>query len=175
MDIGYKKGDFMEIKTIVVMTGVLIGGFAAGMYTNLQQIVNVRITPEILSQMPTNDFSSPQMTVLCLQRAMRSADCTNLFRCFSSEYNLRHLGITNIADVSAEKILEAQNFVVNLQNCVNVKFLDVEHSPSNAEIKIKVHEARSGYMIESGDRFNLRRIDGQWKIDAWDDILEKGW
>lgn len=34
---------------------------------------------------------------------------------------------------------------------------------------------RSGYMIESGDRFDVRCFNGQWKIHGWDDILEKGW
>ena len=150
-------------------------GFAASAYTNMQQLVNVRITPEVLAQMPTNDFSSPQMTVLCFERAMRSGDCTNLFNCCSLEYNLRNLGITNVSQISATKIAEAQNFVTNLQDCINVKVLEETISSSNVVIKVKVHESSQGRMIESGDRFDVRYLDGQWKIHGWDDILEKGW
>ena len=150
-------------------------GFAASAYTNMQQLVNVRITPEVLAQMPTNDFSSPQMTVLCFERAMRSGDCTNLFNCCSLEYNLRNLGITNVSQISATKIAEAQNFVTNLQDCINVKVLEETISSSNVVIKVKVHESSQGRMIESGDRFDVRYLNGQWKIHGWDDILEKGW
>lgn len=150
-------------------------GLAACAYTNMQQLVNVRITPDVLAQMPTNDFSSPQMTVLCFERAMRSGDCTNLFTCCSLEYNLRNLGMTNVAQISAAKIAEAQNFVTNLQDCINVKVVEESVSPSNVVIKVKVHESRQGNVIESGDRFDVRCFDGEWKICGWDDILEKGW
>ena len=80
MDISNKSRFIMGMKLIAVTVAAMIG-FAASAYTNMQQLVNVRITPEVLAQMPTNDFSSPQMTVLCFERAMRSGDCTNLFNC----------------------------------------------------------------------------------------------
>ena len=164
----------MGMKMTAATVAAMIG-FAASAYTNMQQLVNVRITPEVLAQMPTNDFSSPQMTVLCFERAMRSGDCTNLFNCCSLEYNLRNLGITNVSQISATKIAEAQNFVTNLQDCINVKVLEETISSSNVVIKVKVHESSQGRMIESGDRFDVRCFDGQWKIHGWDDILEKGW
>ena len=66
---------------LAAVTVASVVGLAASAYTNMHQLVNVRITPEVLAQMPTNDFSSPQMTVLCFERAMRSGDCTNLFNC----------------------------------------------------------------------------------------------
>ena len=166
---------FIMKMRLTAATVVAMVGLAASAYTNMQQLVNVRITPEVLAQMPTNDFSSPQMTVLCFERAMRSGDCTNLFNCCSTEYNFRNLGITNVAQISATKIAEAQNFVTNLQECINVKVLEENLSPSNVVIKVKVHELRQGNMIESGDRFDVRCLDGQWKIHGWDDILEKGW
>ena len=106
---------------------------------------------------------------------MRSGDCTNLFNCCSLEYNLRNLGITNVSQISATKIAEAQNFVTNLQDCINVKVLEETISSSNVVIKVKVHESSQGRMIESGDRFDVRYLNGQWKIHGWDDILEKGW
>jgi len=171
----YKKGWYIMGIKLAVVTFATMVGVAANAYTNLQQLVNVRITPEVLAQMPTNDFSSPQMTILCFERAMRTGDCTNLFNCCSLEYNLQNLGTTNIADISAAKIAEAGNFVTNLQDCINVKVLEENLSPSNVVIKVKVHESRSGNMIESGDRFNVRRVDGKWKIDGWDEILERGW
>lgn len=90
-------------------------------------------------------------------------------------YNLQNLGITNVAEISSSKIVEAMSFITNLQDCVNVKVVEENISPSNVVIKIKVHESRSGNLIESGDRLDIRRIDGEWKIYAWDDILEKGW
>ena len=160
---------------LAAVTVASIVGLAASAYTNMQQLVNVRITPEVLAQMPTNDFSSPQMTVLCFERAMRSGDCTNLFNCCSLEYNLQNLGITNVAQISAAKIAEAQNFVTNFQDCINVKVLEECLSPNNVVIKVKVHESRLGNLIESGDRFDVRYLDGQWKIHGWGDILEKGW
>ena len=163
------------VMKLTVATVAAMVGLAASAYTNLQQLVNVRIAPEVLAQMPTNDFSSPQMTVLCFERAMRSGDCTNLFNCCSLEYNLRNLGITNVSQISATKIAEAQNFVTNLQDCINVKVLEETISSSNVVIKVKVHESSQGRMIESGDRFDVRCFNGQWKIHGWDDILEKGW
>jgi hypothetical protein len=163
------------VMKLTVATVAAMVGLAASAYTNMQQLVNVRITPEVLAQMPTNDFSSPQMTVLCFERAMRSGDCTNLFNCCSLEYNLRNLGITNVSQISATKIAEAQNFVTNLQDCINVKVLEETISSSNVVIKVKVHESSQGRMIESGDRFDVRYLNGQWKIHGWDDILEKGW
>ena len=94
--------------------------------------------------------------------------CTNLFNCCSLEYNLRNLGITNVAQISATKIAEAQNFVANLQDCINVKVLEENLSPSNVVIKVKVHVSRQGNMIESGDRFDVRCFDGQWVMeDIW--------
>ena len=174
MDISNKSRFIMGMKLIAVTVAAMVG-LAASAYTNMQQLVNVRITPEVLAQMPTNDFSSPQMTVLCFERAMRSGDCTNLFNCCSLEYNLRNLGITNVSQISATKIAEAQNFVTNLQDCINVKVLEETISSSNVVIKVKVHESSQGRMIESGDRFDVRCFDGQWKIHGWDDILEKGW
>lgn len=164
----------METRMVVVFATAMIG-FSVSAYTNLQQLVNVRITPEVLAQMPTNDYSTPQMTVLSFERAMRTGDCTNLFDCCSLDYNLQNLGTTNIADISSSKIVEAMSFVTNLQDCVNVKVVEENISPSNVVIKIKVHESRSGNLIESGDRLDIRRVDGEWKIYAWDDILEKGW
>lgn len=156
------------VMKLTVATVAAMVGLAASAYTNMQQLVNVRITPEVLAQMPTNDFSSPQMTVLCFERAMRSGDCTNLFNCCSLEYNLRNLGITNVSQISATKIAEAQNFVTNLQDCINVKVLEENLSPSNVVIKVKVHESRQGNMIESGDRFDVRCFDGQWAMeDIW--------
>ena len=163
------------VMKLTAATVVAMVGLAASAYTNMQQLVNVRITPEVLAQMPTNDFSSPQMTVLCFERAMRSGDCTNLFNCCSLEYNLRNLGITNVSQISATKIAEAQNFVTNLQDCINVKVLEETISSSNVVIKVKVHESSQGRMIESGDRFDVCYLNGQWKIHGWDDILEKGW
>ena len=163
------------VMKLTVATVAAMVGLAASAYTNMQQLVNVRITPEVLAQMPTNDFSSPQMTVLCFERAMRSGDCTNLFNCCSLEYNLRNLGITNVSQISATKIAEAQNFVTNLQDCINVKVLEETISSSNVVIKVKVHESSQWRMIESGDRFDVRCFNGQWKIHGWDDILEKGW
>jgi len=174
MDIG-NKGRFVMGMKLAAVTVASVVGLAASAYTNMHQLVNVRITPEVLAQMPTNDFSSPQMTVLCFERAMRSGDCTNLFNCCSLEYNLRNLGITNVAQISATKIAEAQSFVTNLQDCINVKVLEENLSPSNVVIKVKVHESRQGNVIESGDRFDVRCFGGQWKIYGWDDILEKGW
>ena len=164
----------MEMRMVVVFATAMIG-FSVSAYTNLQQLANVRITPEVLAQMPTNDYSTPQMTVLSFERAMRTGDCTNLFNCCSLDYNLQNLGITNVADISSSKIVEAMSFVTNLQDCVNVKVVEENISPSNVVIKIKVHESRSGNLIESGDRLDIRRVDGEWKIYAWDDILEKGW
>lgn len=164
----------MGMRMAVAIFAAMLG-FAADAYTNLQQLVNVRITPTVLAQMPTNDYSSPQMTVLCFERAMRTGDCTNLFNCCSAEYNFQNLGTTNIADISSVKIAEAQNFVTNLQDCVNVKVVEERLSSSNVVIKVKVNESRSGNMIESGDRFDLRCIGGEWKINGWDDILNKGW
>lgn len=164
----------MGMKLALAVVASLVG-VTADAYTNLQQLVNVRITPEVLSQMPTNDFSSPQMTILCFERAMRTGDCTNLFNCCSHEYNLQNLGTTNIVDISAAKIAEAGNFVTNLQDCINVKVLEESLSPSNVVIKVKVHESRSGNMIESGDKFDIRLVDGEWKIYGWDEILERGW
>ena len=152
------------VMKLTVATVAAMVGLAASAYTNMQQLVNVRITPEVLAQMPTNDFSSPQMTVLCFERAMRSGDCTNLFNCCSLEYNLRNLGITNVSQISATKIAEAQNFVTNLQDCINVKVLEETISSGNVVIKVKVHESSQGRMIESGDRFDVRYLDGQWKI-----------
>ena len=164
----------MGMKMTAATVAAMIG-FAASAYTNMQQLVNVRITPEVLAQMPTNDFSSPQMTVLSFERAMRTGDCTNLFNCCSCDYNLRNLGITNVADISAARIAEAQGFVTNLQDCINVKVVEENLSQSNVVIRIKVNETRGGNTIESGDRLDVRYIDGEWKICGWDDILEKGW
>ena len=163
---------FASIAALAAARGTVPSSVA---YTNLQQLVNVRITPEVLAQMPTNDYSSPQMTILSFERAMRTGDCTNLFYCCSLEYNLQNLGITNVADISASRIVEAQSFVTNLQNCINVKVVEENLSPSNVVIKVKVHESRSGNTIESGDRFDIRCLGGEWKICGWDDILEKGW
>lgn len=164
----------MAMKLTAAAVAAMIG-FAANAYTNMQQLVNVRITPEVLAQMPTNDFSSPHMTVLCFERAMRTGDCTNLLNCCSHDYNLLNLGITNVAQISASRIAAAQNFVTNLQGCINVKVAEENLSPSNVVIKVKIHEIRQGNMIESGDRFDVRYLDGQWKIHDWTDILEKGW
>ena len=164
-----------SIITVAVATVAAMVGLAASAYTNMQQLVNVRITPEVLAQMPTNDFSSPHMTVLCFERAMRTGDCTNLLNCCSHDYNLLNLGITNVAQISASRIAAAQNFVTNLQGCINVKVAEENLSPSNVVIKVKIHEIRQGNMIESGDRFDVRYLDGQWKIHDWTDILEKGW
>ena len=174
MDIGNEGRPIVGIKLAAATVAAMVG-FAANAYTNMQQLVNVRITSEVLAQMPTNDFSSPQMTLLCFERAMRSGDCTNLFNCCSLAYNFQNLGITNIADLSATKIAEAGNFVTNLQDCINVKVVEENCSPSNVVIKVKVHESRLGNLIESGDRFDIQCVDGQWKIYAWEDILEKGW
>ena len=69
----------------------------------------------------------------------------------------------------------AANAYTNLQQLVNVKVQEDELSPSNVIIRVKVHEVRLGKLIESGDRFDVRCVDGEWKIFAWDDILERGW
>ena len=45
----------MGMKMTAATVAAMIG-FAASAYTNMQQLVNVRITPEVLAQMPTNDF-----------------------------------------------------------------------------------------------------------------------
>ena len=174
MDVKKKEGFKMGMKLKVVAATTMLC-IAANAYTNLQQLVNVRMSPEVLAQMPTNDFSTPQMTILCFERAMRTGDCSNLFNCCSIEYNYQNLGITNVADIAAEKLAEAQCFVTNLQDCVNVKVQEDELSPSNVIIRVKVHEVRLGKLIESGDRFDVRCVDGEWKIFAWDDILERGW
>lgn len=174
MDIRKKGRGLMGVRMAVV-AALATAGLAAAAYTNLQQLVNVRMSPDVLAQMPTNDFSTPQMTILCFERAMRTGDCTNLFHCFSSEYNLKNLGITNVADMSTAKMAEARTFVTNLENCINVKVCEEYVSESNAVIKVKVHETRQGNLIESGDRFDIRRIDGGWKVCDWGDILEKGW
>ena len=63
------------VMKLTVATVVAMVGFAASAYTNLQQLVNVRIAPEVLALMPTNDFSSPQMTVLRFERAMHFSKC----------------------------------------------------------------------------------------------------
>ncbi len=164
----------MGIKFVAAVAAITLG-LALNAYTNMQQLVNVRITPEVLAQMPTNDFSSPQMTILSFERAMRTGDCTNMFNCCSLDYNSSTIGITNVAQISASRIAEAQSFVTNLQDCVNVKVVEERISSSNVVIKIKVHESRQGNIIESGDRFEVRRVGFEWKISKWDDILEKGW
>ena len=61
--------------------------------------------------------------------------------------------------------------MTNLQDCINVKVLEENPSPSNVVIKVKVHESRQGNVIESWDRFDVRCLGGQWKIYGWDDIL----
>ena len=49
MDIG-NKGRFVMGMKLAAVTVASVVGLAASAYTNMQQLVNVRITPEVLAQ-----------------------------------------------------------------------------------------------------------------------------
>ena len=49
MDIG-NKGRFVMGMKLAAVTVATVVGLAASAYTNMQQLVNVRITPEVLAQ-----------------------------------------------------------------------------------------------------------------------------
>ena len=140
-------------------------------YTNLFDLVNVPMSREVLSLMPTNDYTSAHMTLLSFQRAMYAGDFTNMYYCLSSECVRKNMQVTNISDVALSVIEDIGRLSTNA-SIVTIKEVRTKADSSNRyAVVIKTGERKNGYETYDRMRYELIRSDDVWKIDEWEDLL----
>ena len=140
-------------------------------YTNINQLVGVELTEAVLVQMPTNDYSSPQMTLLSFERALHCGDFTNMYNCCTAECNYEDLQVSNIAEVAQSIIdgvrLAATNAIHSIIDSVDVR-LDTD---TRYKAVVRYRELKNGFTGYERMRYDVKKIDVLWKLDEWIDLL----
>lgn len=140
-------------------------------YTNVQQLVGLPLSPDVLTQMPTNNYTTPHQTLLSFHRASHSGDFTNVFNCCTVSCNYRDLQITNISEIAESVIVgfraEMTNAVVSVLDSVSERIV----SDDRYLAVLRYREDRAGHVMYSRLRFDVRKNAGAWKIEEWEDLL----
>lgn len=139
----------------------------ATIFTNIQQLVGLQITTNVLNDLPESDYSTPHRTALSFERAAYEGNYSNMFYASSNALNLHDIGTTNICEVPAQVISDMRLFSAEMHHSVY----------TNCIIEV-CSENRLQYLITSIDmaqtnkppetfRFVIDKIDNLWKVSAW--------
>ena len=165
-----RKYRMVNIRLCFCLASALVALCSVG-YTNINQLVGVEISGAVLARMPTNDYSSAQLTLLSFERALHSGDFTNMFNCCTVDCNYEDLQVTNIAEVALSIIegirQEATNSIASVIDDVEVRV----DSETEYKIIIRNRESLNGHIGYERMRFDIKRNDDVWKIDEWEDLL----
>ena len=140
-------------------------------YTNIFDLINVPMSRDVLSLMPTNDYTCAHKTLLSFQRAMYSGDFTNMYYCLSDECVHRNMQVTNISEVALSVVEDIASLGINAP-VATIKEIQTKVDSSNRYIVVvKMAETKNGNENYERMRYELIKSDDIWKIDEWEDLL----
>lgn len=152
------------------MIGSLV--LLATAYTNLTQLLNVPLSRDVVTNLPTADYSTPQKTILSFSRAAVLGDFTNMYNCCTVECNREDLEVNDLSDVSDDIVRQCRINASHdpVEKCV---LIDVRNdSPTFYKVVCRYQALRPDN-TNSFERivFEVHQRGGTWKISRWEPLL----
>lgn len=137
--------------------------------TNVQQCINVELTPSILSQIPDMDCTTPQASVLGFVKGVVTGNFLTFLWPLSDAVRVRESGVSDLSLVTPSMTNQFLEFVSDsgFSNHFVCAYSEIQTNGAvHATISVR---SRSGLLVKTNDvKTILQTSNGLWRIVEWD-------
>jgi hypothetical protein len=158
------------MKKLMIGLMLAVGGAGAGLAqtTNIHELLNVELTPQIVQDFPKRDATSPECVFLCFFRGAFLGDYKDLLFHFTDSNRLESAGTTNLDAISDAYTNRFQVNALNLSfTNIMLKSFCLTNIQGRKRIISNVYSKKG--ILERTEPYILDLIstNGTWKIETF--------
>lgn len=161
------------MKRVSIATGLVI--FALSVYatvTNITQLLNVPLSEEVMSCLPSRNYDTPELAYLSFIKAYLTSNARDMLAGFKTNDIYRITGYTNpdLLSESQQHYMRELLGPVSVSNCVVLSY----SITTNDSVKIEAEiQTKFNDSIETNSYpIGFRKVAGKWKIEEFLDDFE---